>query len=124
MTYVDGFVLVVEKKKVAAYKKMAQFGAKIWKKYGAICYFECMGDDLEPNMGPVKMRTFPKLCKIKANETVWFSFIIYKSKAHRNAVNAKVMKDPAMNDPTNGGQPMPFDVSKMAYGGFKTIIKG
>lgn len=119
MTYVDGFVFVVSKKNIKAYKKMARRGAKIWKKHGALHYFECKGDDLHPKYISL---TFPKLTKLKAGETVWFSFIIYKSKAHRNAVNAKVMKDPSMNDPELA-KSMPFDMKRMTMGGFKTIIE-
>lgn len=123
MTYVDGFVLVVPKKKVQAYKKMAQQGGKLWKKYGALDYKECVGDDLHPNMGGMKASSFPKITRLKKGETVWFSFIVYKSKKHRDQVNAKVMKDPAMNDPTWKDKPMPFDMKRMAYGGFKTIVE-
>ncbi|RJQ15954.1 DUF1428 domain-containing protein [Candidatus Woesearchaeota archaeon] len=121
--YVDGFVLPVPTKNLKAYSKMAQAGGKIWKKHGALQYFECVGDDLTPNMGKMKIQTFPKLVKPKKGETILFSFIIYKSKAHRNAVNAKVMKDPAMNDPAWTDKQMPFDVKRMAYGGFKAIVK-
>ncbi|HLC56029.1 MAG TPA: DUF1428 domain-containing protein [Candidatus Nanoarchaeia archaeon] len=123
MSYVDGFVLVVPKKNTKAYQKMANAGGKMWKKYGAIGYFECMGDDLNPNMGGMKVLTFPKMAKVKKDETVWFSFIIYKSKKHRNEVNAKVMKDPSMNEANWKDKPMPFDVKKMAYGGFKVMVK-
>lgn len=119
MTYVDGFVLVVSKKNIEAYKKMARQGAKLWKKHGALQYFECKGDDIHPKHVTL---TFPKLTKLKAGETVWFSFIIYKSKAHRDAVNAKVMKDPSMNDPELA-KTMPFDMKRMTFGGFKTIIE-
>lgn len=123
MTYVDGFVLVVPKKKVNDYKKMAKIGCKVWKKYGALQYFECIGDDLNPNMGGVKIAAFPKMVKLKKDETVWFSFIVYKSKAHRDAVNAKVMKDSLMNEEKWKDKPMPFDIKRMAYGGFKAVVK-
>ena len=123
MTYVDGFVIVLPKKNLKAYKKMATIGKKVWMKHGALQYLECIGDDLNPNMGGAKSLTFPKLTKLKPTETVVFSFIIYKSKAHRNKVNANVMKDPVMNDPTNGGNPMPFEMNKMSYGGFKVIVE-
>lgn len=122
MTYVDGFLLVVPKSKVSAYKKMATLGGKMWKKHGALHYFECMGDDLHPNMGGMKMKTFPELAKLKKGETVWFSFIVYKSKAHRNAVNKKVMSDPAMSQDWKD-KPMPFDMKRMSYGGFKTMVQ-
>ncbi|NUN11944.1 DUF1428 domain-containing protein [Candidatus Micrarchaeota archaeon] len=123
MTYVDGFVLVVPKKNVNAYKKMAELGKKIWMKHGALQYFECVGDDLNPNMGGMKFMPFPKLTKAKPTETVFFSFIIFKSRAHRDAVNKKVMSDSSMNDPTNGGKKMPFDMKRMSYGGFKTLVQ-
>ncbi len=115
--YVDGFVLVVPKSKVLAYKKMAQLGAKIWKKYGALDYKECMIDDAEP-----KFVTFPfsKMLKIKKGETIWFSYITFKSKKHRDEVNKKVMADPAMNDPMY--QDMPMDMKRFAYAGFKVVV--
>lgn len=121
--YVDGFVLPVPKKNVEKYKKMARMGAKLWKKHGALEYFECVGDDLDPTMDGMKFTKFPKMAKAKPDETVVFSFIVYKSRAHRDSVNAKVMKDPVMNDPKYRDMPMPFDVKRMAYGGFKTIIE-
>jgi uncharacterized protein YbaA (DUF1428 family) len=102
---------------------MAQTAGKVWKKYGALQYFECVGDDLAPNMGGMKAETFPHMAKARPNETVVFSFIVYKSKAHRDRVNAKVMKDAMMNDPKFKDKPMPFDIKRMAYGGFKTIVQ-
>lgn len=119
MTYVDGFVLVVPKKNRAKYIKMAQLGGKMWKKHGALKYIECVGDDMHPKWAKL---IFPKLMKIKPSEEVWFSFITYKSKAHRDSVNAKVMKDPSMNDPKNKEMVMPFDMKRMAYGGFKAMV--
>ena len=119
--YVDGFVLPVPKKNIAAYKKMATVGAKVWKKHGALQYFECIGEDLNPKVDKnMRFVTFPQLVKAKPTETVWYSFIIYKSKAHRNAVNKKVMADPRL---TNIKGPMPFDPKRMSYGGFKTVVK-
>jgi alkaline phosphatase len=118
MTYVDGFVIPVPKTKVAAYKKMALWGKRMWMKHGAIGYYECVGDDLKgmPGCG-----TFGTLSKLKKNETVFFSFIIYRSKAHRNAVNKRVMAEMQKS----GAPPdMPFEVTRMAYGGFKTIVQG
>lgn len=124
MAYVDGFVFVVPKNKVAAYKKMATWGKKIWLKYGALDYKECMGDDLKvKSIGGMKPLSFKKLAKAKKGETVWFSFIVFKSKKHRGQVNAKVMKDPSMNDPEWANKPMPFDMKRMAYGGFKAIVE-
>lgn len=122
-TYVDGFVLVVPKKNVAAYKKIATQAGKVWKKYGALDYKECMGDDLNPGSGQHSILLFPKMMRLKKNETVWFSYITYKSKAHRDQVNAKVMKDPSMQpNETNQAEKMPFDMKRMAYGGFKVIV--
>lgn len=118
-TYVDGFVLVVPKVKVAAYKKMAAIGKKMWMKHGALDYKECIIDDLKPKWVTF---TFPKMVKAKPNETVFFSYITFRSKMHRNQVNAKVMKDPAMNDPKYKDMPMPFDMKRMAYAGFKVVV--
>ena len=120
MNYVDGFVLPVPKKNIAAYRKMAGVGKKVWMKHGAVMYFECAADDLR---APWSM-SFTKLAKPKPNETIFFSFIVYKSRKHRDEVNKKVMKDPAMNNPKYKNMPMPFDVKRMAYGGFKTIVSG
>jgi uncharacterized protein YbaA (DUF1428 family) len=118
--YVDGFVLVVPKKKVEAYRRIAQKAGKIWKKYGALEYFECVGDDLNPKHASVK---FPRMIKAKPNETVVFSYIVFKSRAHRDRVNAKVMKDPYMDPSSQNDQPMPFDMKRLAYGGFKVIVE-
>lgn len=118
-TYVDGFVIPVPKKNLAAYKRMATWGRKTWMKHGALQYFECVGDDLkaQPNCGI----GFPKGVRLKPGDTVMFSFIIYKSKAHRDAVNAKVMKDPSMKTMP---KKMPFDMKRFMYGGFKAIVEG
>ena len=118
MSYVDGFVIAIAKKNLPAYLKMAAKSGKIWREHGALEYFETVGDDLKNDMGT----SFIKLAKIKEGETVLFSWIVYKSKAHRNAVNKKVMKDPRINgicDPKK----MPFDIKRMSYGGFKVIVK-
>jgi len=123
MKYIDGFVLVVPKKKIKEYQKIAKMGGKVWKKHGALEYFECIGDDLTPNMGGMKGLPFPKLTKLKEDETVWFSFIVYKSKAHRNQVNAKVMKDSAMSPEVWKDKPMPFDMKRVSYGGFKAMVE-
>ncbi|MFA5856292.1 MAG: DUF1428 domain-containing protein [Candidatus Pacearchaeota archaeon] len=120
MSYIDGFVIAIPKKNVASYKKMAEFGKKLWVKYGALDYYECLADDMHPK--GVEL-TFPKLIKTKPNETVIFSFIIFKNKAHRAKVNRLVMKDPYMTDPKNKDIPMPFEMNRMAYGGFKTIVQ-
>ncbi len=120
--YVDGFVLVVPKKKVAEYRSMAQEGGKIWIKYGALDYKECMGDDMSPNMGGMPGLTFPKMAKVKKGETVWFSYITYKSRAHRDQVNKKVMAEMDKQAEKYKDKPMPFDMKRMAYGGFKVVV--
>lgn len=120
MTYVDGFVFVVPKKNFKAYKKMAEEGAKIWKKHGALHYFECRGDEMKPKWAKL---TFPKLTKCKPNEEVWFSFITYKSKAHRNAVNKKVMAQMEKDKDKWKDFKMPFDEKKMAFGGFEAVVE-
>jgi uncharacterized protein YbaA (DUF1428 family) len=115
--YVDGFVIPVPKKKLAAYFRIAAKAAKIWKEHGALDYVEAAGDDLNIKM----CLPFPKGIKTKAGETVVFSYITYKSRAHRDKVNAKVMKDPrvhAMCDP----KAMPFDGKRMLYGGFTVMV--
>ena len=122
--YVDGFVFPVPKKNVAAYKKMATEGKKAWMKYGALAYYECMGDDLatRASMG-FKQRSFKDLAKAKPNETVWFSFIVFKSRAHRDQVNKKVMKHFADTYADMKDFEMPLDPNKMAYGGFKAVVQ-
>jgi uncharacterized protein YbaA (DUF1428 family) len=117
MRYVDGFVLPVPKKNLESYRRMAQKAGKMWRKYGALDYKECVGDDLKPKWGV----PFPRMVKLKPGETVVFSYIVFKSRAHRDRVNAKVMKDPVM---TAGMQdmPMPFDMKRMVYGGFKVLV--
>jgi uncharacterized protein YbaA (DUF1428 family) len=116
--YVDGFVLPLPKKKVSAYRRMAQKAARIWREHGALEYRECLGDDLNVKMG----MPFPKGIKSKAGETVVFAYIVYKSRAHRDRVNAKVMKDPRIADSCNPDD-MPFDFKRMLYGGFETIVE-
>ncbi len=120
MTYVDGFVFVVSKKKIKEYTKMASEGGKIWKKFGALQYFECRGDHLNPQHITL---TFPKLTKLKSDETVWFSFIIFKSKKHRDSVNKKVMSYMEKKYKDAKDMSMPFDMNRMAYGGFKVIVE-
>lgn len=116
MTYVDGFVIAIPKKNVASYKRMARMGCKAWMEKGALQYFECLGDDLK---APVGMQGFPKLTSLKPGETVIFAFIVYKSKAHRDKVNAAVMKDMSKKKmPTT----MPFAMDRVSMGGFKTIV--
>ena len=117
MTYVDGFVLVVPKKKLAVYKAMARKAGKVWREHGALDYRECVGDDLDVKMG----LPFPKLAKTKPGETVVFSYIVYKSRSHRDRVNAKVLADKRILD--SMPKDMPFDVKRMAYGGFETLVE-
>lgn len=118
MSYVDGFVITLPKRNIGAYKKMALFGAKVWKKYGAKEYFECIGDDLWPKgMG----MPFLKLTKAKNDETVIFAFIVFKSKAHRDMVNKRVMKEMEKMPMTE--KDMPFNPKKMVYGGFKVLVE-
>jgi uncharacterized protein YbaA (DUF1428 family) len=117
MPYVDGFVLPVPKKQLQTYRRIAQKAGKVWREHGALEYRECVGDDL--NVKGVK--TFLRLVKPKPGETVAFSWIVFKSKADRDRVNAKVMKDPRlakMMDPKS----MPFDMKRMVYGGFRTVV--
>jgi uncharacterized protein YbaA (DUF1428 family) len=122
--YVDGFVLPVPKSKLKIYRKMAGEAAKVWKKHGALEYFECAGDDLSPDMGGMKIARFPKMARAKPNETVVFAFIVFKSRVHRDSVNRKVMKDMKEWEKKSGKKmEMPFDVKRMAYGGFRTLVK-
>src|SRR5262245_21728840 len=119
MSYVDGFVIPVAKNRIAAYKKLAAWGKKVWMKHGALHYFECAGDDLiaPPDCG----KDFKTLVRLKPGETVFFSFIVYKNKAHRNAVNKKVMAEMAKQPEP---MVMPFDINRMTHGGFKTLVQG
>lgn len=114
--YVDGFVILVPKKNLNAYKKISKAAGKIWMEYGALEYRECAGDDLDISFG----LPFRKLTKAKRTDAVIFSWIVYKSKAQRDRVNKKVMQDMRM-DPSKFGE-MPFDVKKMSWGGFKAIV--
>jgi uncharacterized protein YbaA (DUF1428 family) len=117
MPYVDGFLLPVPKRHLQAYRRMSQKAGKVWREHGALEYRECVGDDLNTK----GMKTFPRQIKTKPGETVVFSWIVYKSRADRDRVNAKVMKDPRlanMMDPKS----MPFDLKRMAYGGFKVMV--
>ena len=119
MRYVDGYVLPVPKKNVAAYRRMAQKAGKVWRDHGALEYIECVADDVKPG----KSTSFPQSVKLKAGETVVFAYIVYRSRAHRDAVNAKVMKDPrlaSMMDP----KALPFDGKRMFWGGFKVLVEG
>ncbi len=116
--YVDGFVLVVPKKNIKKYQKIAHKAGKIWREHGALEYFECTGQDLKSQFG----LPFPKLVKTKKDETVVFAWIVYKSRKHRDQVNKKVMADSRLNalmDPED----MPFDMKRMSYGGFDVIVE-
>ena len=116
--YVDGFVVPVPKKNLDAYRRMARKAGKIWCEYGALEYFECIADDVKPG----KLTSFPQSVMLKPNETVMFSWIVYKSRKQRDQVNAKVMKDPRLA-PMMDLKNMPFDGKRMFWGGFKTIIE-
>jgi uncharacterized protein YbaA (DUF1428 family) len=119
-TYVDGFVLMIPKRNAAAYRKMAREAMKVWMRFGALDYKECMLDDVRP---PMVTLTFPKLVRAKPSEAVWYSFIVYKDKRHRDAVNKKVMgyfsKKYTKEQMEKG---MPFDMKRMSYGGFKVQV--
>jgi uncharacterized protein YbaA (DUF1428 family) len=115
MAYVDGFVIPVPTRNLTAYRRLAVLAGRIWREHGALEYRECVGDDLNTKFG----LSFPKLAKAKRNEKVMFSWIVYKSRAHRDKVNAKVMSDPRL---TKAVKKMPFAVKRMSYGGFKIIV--
>jgi len=116
MPYVDGFLLQIPKKNLPAYHHMARKAGKIWREYGALAYRECAGDDLDTKFGI----SFSKVAKVKPGETVVLAWTVYKSRADRDRVNAKVMKDPrlAKIDP----EALPFNPRRMAYGGFKVLV--
>jgi len=118
MSYVDGFVVPVPTAQLAAYKKMARKAGKIWREYGALDYREWVADDVKPG----KSTSFPQSVKLKPDETVVFSYIVYASRAQRDRINAKVMKDPrlaSMMDPKQ----LPFDAKRMFWGGFKPLVQ-
>ena len=118
MNYVDGYVLPVPRKNPPAYRRIAAMGARIWRDHGALAYKECVGDDLKPSFG----MPFPRVIRTRPGETVVFSHIVFKSRAHRDRVNARVMRDPrlkGMDDPKK----MPFDPKRMVYGGFKALVE-
>ena len=116
MSYVDGYVLPVAKKHLATYKSLAAKAARIWREHGALDYRECVGDDLAVTFG----MPFTRLVKPKRGETVVFSWVVFKSRAHRDKVNAKVMADKRLQKMP---KTMPFDVKRMTYGGFKTLVE-
>jgi len=116
MAYVDGYVLPVPKKKLAAYRKIAQKAGKVWMEHGALEYRECVADDVKPG----KVTSFPQAVKLRDDETVIFAWIVYKSRKDRDRINDKVMKDPRMQAPPKD---MPFDGMRMFWGGFKPIVQ-
>ena len=120
MPYVDGFIVAVPKKNIDAYKKLARKAGKIWREYGALAFRECVADDVKPG----KWTSFPRAVKMKPDETVMFSYIVYKSRAQRDRINAKVMKDPRMAKMMEEGkEDPPFDSKRMIFGGFETIVE-
>lgn len=129
--YVDGFVLVVPKDKTEEYKKMAEEGRDAWMKFGALEYYECMGDDLNPKPlegaegnEDMKHRQFTEMTGAKENENVWFSFIVFESREHRDEVNAKVMQEMSEKYKDHTDMAMPFEIKRMAYGGFQSLVEG
>jgi uncharacterized protein YbaA (DUF1428 family) len=116
MRYVDGFVVPVPKRKLAAYRRLARKAGRIWREYGALEYRECVGDDLKVKGGV----PFTRTVRLKRGETVVFAWITYKSRADRDRINAKVMKDPRLKMDVNA---MPFDFKRMVYGGFKVLVE-
>jgi len=117
MNYVDGYVLPVPKKNLSVYRQIAQKAGKIWREHGALEYRECVGEDLKSGWGV----TFPKMMKSKASVTIVFSYVMFKSRAHRDKVNAKVMKDKRLAQMIDDSS-MPFDCKRMVYGGFKVLV--
>ena len=115
--YVDGFVLPIPKRNKKKYIRMARRSAKVWRDHGALEYHECVADDVKPG----KHTSFPQSVKLKKNEAVWFSWIVYKSRKHRDRVNAKVMKDPRLADMMDV-KALPFDGKRMFWGGFKMQV--
>jgi uncharacterized protein YbaA (DUF1428 family) len=123
--YIDGFVLVVPKGNETEYEKMAKMGRDSWMKHGALQYFECRGDDLkQQEMGDEKSRAFAEMAGAKSDENVWFSFIVFKSKKHRDEVNKKVMDEMSEKAEEQSDFSMPVDMKKMAYGGFEVAVEG
>ena len=118
MAYVDGFVLPVPRDRLKAYRSMARKSGKIWIEHGALEFNECIADDVKPG----KVTSFPQSVKLASGETVVFSYIVYRSRAHRDRVMAKVMKDPRLAAMMEAAS-LPFDAKRMIYGGFKTIVR-
>jgi uncharacterized protein YbaA (DUF1428 family) len=123
--YIDGFILVVPKGKEAEYQKMAEMGRDAWMKHGALQYFESRGDDLkQQEMGDEKSRAFAEMTGATSDENVWFSFIVFNSKEHRDEVNKKVMAEMSESFKDQSDFEMPTDMTKMAYGGFEVAVEG
>lgn len=123
--YIDGFVLVVPKGKEPEYEEMAKMGRDSWMKHGALQYFECRGDDLkQQEMGDLKSRAFAEMAGANSDENVWFSFIVFNSKEHRDEVNKKVMDEMSESFKDQADFEMPADMTKMAYGGFEVAVEG
>jgi len=116
--FVDGFVVPVPKRNIAAYRRMARRAGKVWREHGALDYVECIAEDVKPG----KLTSFPQAVKLKPGEVVWFSWIMYKSRAHRDRVNARVMKDPRLADMMDP-KTLPFDGKRMFWGGFKVAVR-
>ena len=123
--YVDGFVFVVPNDQEEEYKKMAEEGARMWKSYGALEYFECKADDIIPKpMGDFSQLGFPALTKVKPDETVWFSFIVYRSKKQRDEINAKVNLEMEKEMAKHPDTPIPFEMDRFSSGGFEVVVEG
>ena len=118
MSYVDGFLMPVPKRNREAYRRIARLAGKVWREHGALEYIECMADDVKPG----KWTSFPQAVKLKAGEAVWFSWIVYKSRQHRDRVLAKAMKDKRLA-PMMNPKKMPFDGRRMMWGGFKVMVE-
>jgi uncharacterized protein YbaA (DUF1428 family) len=116
MSYVDGYVLPIQKKKLGAYRKLAALASRVWRDHGALDYRECVGDDLDLDCGI----PFPRLTRMKRGETVVFAYIVYRNRKHRDQVNASVMKDKRFDGPMT--KKMPFDMKRMTCGGFKVLV--
>lgn len=120
--YVDGFILIIPQDKREDYKKMATLGKKMWMKHGALDYKECVGEDMNPDTQGMKIKPFPKLAGAKEGEEVWFSFIVYKNRKHRDEVNKKVMEEMEKTMDKFKDMPMPFDMKRTSIGGFKVEV--
>ena len=116
MAYVDGFLLTVPARKLAVYRRIAAKAGKVWREHGALEYRECVGDDVKTKMGT----PFPKVAKAKKGEVVIFSWVVYKSRAHRDRILPKIMQDKRLT--SMGPKDMPFDMKRMSYGGFKVLV--